>query len=208
MPVFFDNSIDSPLGFDGSNSFIGGQVSNTRANLLKTNQYAEGINVDLSPTGQISTRRGSIRLGPGTAGSGGGLFAHDYVQGLTHYETPTNNFPVAVTGGSFWKFDGTDWVATGITYTTADNRVHVFLVQGVRKIYIADGVTNLLSWDGTTTANLGGATNANPPNSPYVICWHASRLVAVGTADPDAIYFSQFLDGATWDRAKWSLESG
>ena len=208
MPVWFDNAIDAPLFFDGSGSFLGGQVSNTRANLLKQDQYAEGINVDLSPTGQVSTRRGSKRLGDGVAGGTGALYPTDYVQGLTHYETPTDNFPIAVTGGAVWKFDGTNWVASGAMYVGPDGHTHVYLVQGVRRIYFADGVTNLLSWDGTTTVNLGGATNAHPPPTPYIICWHASRLVAVGTTDPDAIYFSQFLDGATWDRAKWSLKVG
>jgi len=213
MPIFFDNEIDSTLHYDGSNSFVGGQVSNTRANLLKDDQSAQLTNCDISRTGEISTRRGSARLGPGVAagdppptpiGTG-----NVYVQGLTQFETPTFNFPIAVTGGLPYKFDGTNWVYAGLSYSAADEFIRVQMVQGVKKLFLSDGVANAITWwDGTTGGAYAGSTNSDPPPNPYIICWHASRLVAVGSGDPDAIYFSQFLDAAVWDRVKWSLKPG
>lgn len=200
MPVFFDSNLDSPLVFDGSNSFLGGQVSNTRANLLKDDQSSQLINCDISRTGEISTRRGSVQLGETGA---------SYIQGLTQYETPTANYPVAAYSGAVFKFDGETWISSGITFVPAATPFRTTMVQGGNKLYLIDGShVGIHWWDGTTNGVYSGSTNTDPPFGPYILCWHASRLVAVGSSDPDAIYFSQFLDGGVWNRTKWSLKAG
>lgn len=52
-------SLDDALAFDGTASFVGGQVSGTRADLIPANAYAEGKNVDFDYFGNITTRRGA-----------------------------------------------------------------------------------------------------------------------------------------------------
>ena len=202
-------SLDDPLIADGTTSFAGGQVSNVRANLLQKIEAAQLINCDITRTGELRTRRGTARLGTGTAGSGSILAPHDYVQGLVHYWTATNDYTVAVTGGVAYYWNGTAWAQLGASgYSTVDNRNPVRFAQGIDKLYEADGTMSLFAWDGTTHTNLGGATNAHPPATPYWIIWFTNRLIAVGPTISDALYFSQFLDGATWDRTKWTLRVG
>ena len=86
MPVFFDSSLDSPLFFDGSSSFLGVGLA-TRANLLKEDQTAELISCDVSPTGQFYSTRQSL-IGDGTAGESRRSFTNDYA-GIGALRTPT-----------------------------------------------------------------------------------------------------------------------
>ncbi len=196
--------LDDPLLFDTCSSFAGGQVSNVRANLLQPNQAALLVNCEISRTGEISTRRGSAKLGAGVAGGSG-----TYVQGLAYYETPSNNYLVSCNGTKLYSFDGTNWNAFAAGFTASSASVRVRFAQGINNLYLCDGTGDLYSWDGTTLTDLAGATNANPPASPTAIAWHTDRLaVAGGPSLPDSIYFSQFLDGATYDRSKWSLRVG
>ena len=39
MPVQSNNVLDDPILLDGNDSFVGGQVSSTRANLVPDNAY-------------------------------------------------------------------------------------------------------------------------------------------------------------------------
>ena len=52
MPVQSNNVLDDPILLDGNDSFVGGQVSSTRANLISDNAYAEGRNIDLDEFGK------------------------------------------------------------------------------------------------------------------------------------------------------------
>ena len=58
MPVVYNDSLDDQMAFDAVQSFVGGQVSNVRSNLIGPTQYSEGINVDIDRFGGIITRRG------------------------------------------------------------------------------------------------------------------------------------------------------
>src|SRR5882724_3024371 len=113
MPVLNLQTLDDPLLFDGSESFAGGQVSNVRANLLEKNQAVGLVNYDITTTGELRTRRGTSRLGTGTAGSGSGVGANDYVQGLVHFWTPSIDYTIAATGGKLYQWNGSAWIATG-----------------------------------------------------------------------------------------------
>jgi hypothetical protein len=64
MPVISNEVLDDPLILDGNNSFVGGQISASRANLIPGNAYVEGKNIDLDEFGNAVTRRGtSLSLG-------------------------------------------------------------------------------------------------------------------------------------------------
>ncbi len=55
----------------------------------------------------------------------------------------------------------------------------------------------------------GENENLAPPTGLQYLAWHTSRLVGAGNEDnPDTVYFSEFLDGSTWDRTLWSLRVG
>jgi hypothetical protein len=206
MAYLFNDAIDDQPTFDVCSSFEGGQVSNLRASLLQPNQAALMQNFDINVRGEAITRRGSLRLG-GTIDT-----TFNTVKGLTFYNTPANSYLVAGTRSGPRYYNGTTWPLlsvgnpigiSGLTYND------VSFAQGINILYMADGFNSLYSWNGTTSTSLGGSTNANPPNSPALLCWHTDRLCAAGmSAEQDAIYFSQFLDGATWDRAAWQIRVG
>ena len=63
MPVYHNNGLDDQLAYDLTGSFVGGQVSHVRANLLSATQFAEAKNMDIDKFGAIITRRGTVIVG-------------------------------------------------------------------------------------------------------------------------------------------------
>lgn len=198
MPVAEISALDEPIVWDASPSFSGGQASATRANLLRMDQYADSLNMDISNTGEIVTRRGTKHVGPQSGG---------YVQELIHFETPTISQLVGFNYGLHY-YDGSGWT-THTSFTGSDPYGRVSVVQGVDKLYFVTGELGLRSYDGTTITDLTGGTNTHPPVGARILAWHTDRLVAAGMpAEPDAIYFSQFLEPQTWNRTTWQIRVG
>ena len=204
MPAFNIEVLDDPIVYDGIGSFVGGQVSGTRANLLSETESAGLKNCDVTRTGECRTRRGSARLkGDPVLGPGAATF----INGLCFYESGANAYLIAAANdGVLYKFTGTAWVAlTGYTFNSAtQERVQMVMGSPSAKLFlIAPGSDNFVHyWNGTTWTALAAAVNTDPPSNPTFMAWHTRRLVLV---KGDEIYFSQFLDGTVFDRAKWSL---
>jgi hypothetical protein len=201
MPALLQE-LDIEPQFDGSPSFNDGVVSNERANLISPASVSIFQNVDLTRFGRATTRRGTSLLGSGVAGTG------TNVQGVINYKTHTNNYLVAVNNAKLYSWQDPNWVQLG-TYAGSDTGVMFSLAQGVDKLFWADGVANLQMWDGAAVTDLGGVTNTDPPNNPRYLLWFTNRLLAAGMPDqPDAVYFSEPLDGTVWNRTWWELEVG
>lgn len=204
MPVFFQEQLDDVLQFDGVGSFVGGQVSGTRANLLKEDESAQLVNCDVTRTGELRTRRGTVNLTTEPFS-----FA-TFIQGLGFYESSSTSYPVAASNvGAFYKYNGSTWdpMAIGVfTYTGSTDHIQFATTTGGKMYVLVPGIAALHYWNGTTWTALGTTTNSHPPANPSWMTWHTRRLVVVGgPTEPEALYFSQFLDGTTWDRTKWSL---
>lgn len=202
-------ALDDPLAFDASAAFDGGQVSNTRASLLLPNQVAELFNCDLTQTGQLVTRRGSRHFGQaiGVASVGGPVGP---VQGLAFYDTPSVQYLVAAAGASLWKFNGTEWerLVSPFTFAAADAVRQINFAQGINKLYLCDGNGHLYAWDGSALADISTSGTPPPVGAKY-LAWHSQRLCLAGmTSEPDAIYFSDFLDGTAWDSTLQQLRVG
>lgn len=202
------DQLDDPLIFDLCGSFAGGMVSNVRANLLQENQASMLVNCEISRAGELLTRRGSELLGDGIAGASG-----TFIQGLTHYETPDYNYPVAVNNKKLYSFDGANWNAFAASFSAGSATTKIGFAQGIDKLYFAElGVSHLYSWDGASLVDVGAAdTNTDPPRAPSFLAWHTNRLVAVGGPTlPDTLYFSNLLDASAgqWNRSTGSLRVG
>lgn len=204
MPVLFNENLDDPLAWDACTGFAGGQVSNTRANLLAANQLPYLFNCDITRTGEVVTRRGAQAVG---SQIGGGVGP---VQGLTFYDTPTDKYLVAAAGARLWKYDGATWSPLGDgVWRALDSLRPVTFAQGINTLYFCDGAGDVFSWDGAAVVDLGSGASDKPPLGPRFLAWHTGRLMAAGMAtEPDAVYFSDFLDGATWDAALQQLRVG
>lgn len=210
--MFFADNLDDDLIPDGSPSFEGGQVSNRRASLLNPNEAVLMVNMDISRTGEVITRRGSERLG-GTVDPTFGV-----VKGLTYFDRlGSTSYPVAATLSGPRYYNGSTWPQLsvgnpiGVSGLTAND---VIFAQGVNILYMVDGYNGIYSWDGTTMTDVSGASNDEGPVGPQWVVWHTNRLavaclgVGGSLTEPDAIYFSEFLDGSVWDKATWSIRVG
>lgn len=186
MPVHYNDGVDDPLAYDLTGSFIGGQVSNVRSNLLKQEQFAEAKNMDVDKFGAIITRRGTSRVGS--------AFSNP-VKGLFFYDKPSTEEILAVSGGVLNKSTGGAFSA--ISGYSPASTANVEFAQLVDKVYMTDGTGNVHSYDGSTVTDEGG-TSSDPPTCKHLIT-HTNRLFAANTENyDDEVAASDLLDGSAW----------
>lgn len=149
MPVQSNNVLDDPILLDGNDSFVGGQVSSTRANLVPDNAYADGKNIDLDEFGNAVTRRGAA-LTTGylvweTTSSNweaegqlwNGLTAP--VRGVAYFDTGAAERLVLSDGGTTLKTSTESGDFTVITGSSIAAGATVEFAQLVNRLYYADG---------------------------------------------------------------------
>ena len=193
--MFFNDSLDDELRFDTCNSFEGGMVSNQRASTLAENQAALIQNYDLNRFGEITTRRGTARVGSATVkgdaspvirmvrfSTAGGI--ERLVASVNHVLSSTRLYQY--TDGGSWTLASPIPVTLGYTP----------IVQGIDKLYMRGSDTHLYSWDGTTAVDLGGGGANQPPIGGNGMEWFTNRLIV--TDGRDAVAFSAILDTSTW----------
>jgi len=197
MPTIYNDNLDDPLVFDGSVNFSGGEDSQADPSQLKKEQCAKLINCALNRIGDITTRKGTEKLGAAAV-------AANRIQGLGELDTSSVELILAACNGAMFKNDAGTW-SSAAGYTPTSATVTVEIVQGVDKLYIADGTKNLFSWDGTTfTDLLTGGTN--PPILKF-IAWHTNRLFG-SPSNSDYLYISNVLDATTWDTTNQAIRIG
>lgn len=178
---------DEQLAFDGTTSFVGGQVSNTRANLLTENQSAQLTNFDLDQTGQLVTRRGTNEIGS-TISLG------NRIQGLGFYGTTATQQHVAVTNAGFYKSTGGAWSNVS-GYTAGSSTLFIEFAQLADNMYFVDGNSLMYKYNGTILSSSASFTGPNlPPSGFKYLVAHQNRLAAAGAPSaPDTVYFSDIL---------------
>lgn len=188
MPILFDESLDTPLVFDGQRQFNGGQDSDTQPRILAENQCTQLTNVELDVNGVAHTRLGLVRA-PSTTFTG-------YVRGIATYRSVTVAPQLVVFGDgnlrylSSWN---TGFVSGAASCFTAGNNVSTASVAD--KLYFVDGslAGQLKYWDGSavTTIPTSGATSA-PAGMTHLIS-SKGRLFAVRQSEPDTLIVGDFL---------------
>ena len=153
MPIIANEALDDPLILDGNNSFVGGQVSASRANLIPENAYVEGKNIDLDQFGNAVTRRG-------TSLSAGYLVWEDVnvnwededgiweglgapVLSIGYFDTGSNEYLMIADGSDYLKAvtkAGSFTLLTGATYSSG---AKVRFAQLNNRMYYTDGVADL-----------------------------------------------------------------
>ena len=116
MPILSNESLDDQILLDGNDSFVGGQISSTRANLIPPDAYVEGKNVDLDEFGNAVTRRGA-----------------DLTVGYLVWEEAT------VDPDNLWENEGQLW--NGLTAPIRG--VAYFDTGATENLVLADGSTTL-----------------------------------------------------------------
>ena len=218
MPVTYNDGLDDQLAVDACLSFVGGQVSNVRGNLLSQVQYSEGTNVDIDRFGGVVTRHGTKRELGGLldvlwedAATNWESFDDLWegnpttkIDGLAYFDTPSLEQLVAVNEQKIYKNPNGSW--SEVTGYTPASGANVEMTQLVDKLYLTDGTNNVRSFDGTSFTDEGTGTD-NPPICKYLTA-HTNRLFAAGTSTPDALFASDLLDGSTWDIVNFQIRIG
>jgi hypothetical protein len=116
------------------------------------------------------------------------------------------------TGGNTTSITFTTGLLAAYQTNTVNDRVT--FAQGVDKLFFSDGTGNIYGWNGSTTMKIASGNvvdfltgsayvdnNSKPPQNAKILIWFQNRLIASGiSAEPDAIYFSDFLDPTSWDK--------
>ena len=206
MPVLSNDVLDDPLILDGNNSFVGGQVSASRANLVPPDAYAEGKNIDLDEFGNAVTRRGaSLRAGyliwedtavdwESETSIWEGLV--EPITSLGYFDTGSEEYIVIADGSNYLKAvteAGGFTLLTGATYASG---AVVRFAQLNNRFYYTDEASALRYIEGSTdpvtaetitagkitsiTITAGGAGYTSPPT--VTIDAPSSGVTATGTS--------------------------
>jgi hypothetical protein len=149
MPVQSNNVLDDPILLDGNDSFVGGQVSSTRANLVPDNAYADGKNIDLDEFGNAVTRRGAaLTTGylvwettetnwEAQGQLWNGLTAP--IKGVAYFDTGAAERLVLSDGGTTLKTSTESGDFTVVSGSSIAAGATVEFAQLVNRLYYADG---------------------------------------------------------------------
>ena len=186
MPVYFNDSVDDILLYDRQASFIGGQVSNFRENLLNESQ-AELIK-DMSPeiSGVLKTRRGFHRF----ADLLGSTTNSTHVQAIHYFDSDSRERVIAAVDSSIYEIESNGTV-TAIPVAAGK------LNSATAPAYMCQ-VADKMYWSSDTVSSKifelkysGGAwvktdsTDAAPLNSKYLIANAGRVFVYVSTILPN-----------------------
>lgn len=211
MPFNIETLDDQPIP-DGMTSFVGGQVSDSRPTIIGQNAAELMQNMDLSPNGDLTTRRGVSRLGAGLVDDG--TVNGTYVQGMSGFYSAAVGPAslIAVNKRVAFQYIGSTWTKlTGYSAGSLPGHTGmlVCIVQGDDSLYFSDVFANIFAWDGTTFTDLGSGGVTEPPFGATSLIWHTNRLVAAGMSlQPDTVAFSDILDATTWDTATQQVNVG
>ena len=228
MPILSNNSLDDPLILDGNNSFVGGQVSASRANLVPQDAYAEGKNIDLDEFGNAVTRRGtSLEVGylvweevnvnwESENTPWEGLTAP--VTSLGYFDTGSKEYIAVADGANYLKCVTEDGSFTSLTGATFPAGASVRFAQLNDKLYYTDGSSDLRYLEGSTdpvtaesitagkitsiSISEGGTGYTSPPT--ITIDAPSSGVTATGTAvlgyDGSVVSVTMTNEGTGYDK--------
>ena len=196
MPVYFNDAVDDTLLYDRQASFIGGQVSNFRENLLNESQ-AELIK-DLAPeiNGVLKTRRGFHRF----ANLLGSTSNSTNVQTLHFFDSDSRERVIAAVNGSLYEIQSNGTVAaiSAVAGSMIPATTPAYMCQIADKMYWSCDSSSSkifeLKYSGGTWVKTVAADSA-PLNAKYLIA-NSGRVFAYDETNND-IYVSSILPNLT-----------
>ena len=178
MPVYFNDSIDDILLYDRQASFIGGQVSNFRENLLNDSQ-AELIK-DMSPeiSGVLKTRRGFHRFSNLL-----GDTSSTNVQAIHFFDSDSRERVIAAVNSSLYEIESDGTVtsipAAASKLSSASNPA--YMCQVADKMYWSSDTSTTkifeLKYSGGAWVKTDSTDTTYPANSKYLIA-NSGRVFA------------------------------
>lgn len=197
MPAHFIDSLDDGMTLDVQSSFVGGMVSNVRADLLSTSQAALLQDVTTEVNGVLRTRRGFRMLGNLSSASGG--ITGTGMQGLHYYDAPGQEHLVAAVNGKLYRMDSaSNW--TLVNNSSAASTGMVDMAQVGDRLFASGGTARLRHWTGSELASASAGTQITDGPSTFLRLLTAQkfRVFGVDVGNPDSLWSSIFLpSGAT-----------
>jgi hypothetical protein len=205
MPVYYNDGLDDPVQYDRQASFIGGQISNFRENLLNESQAELLKDLDAAKNGVLKSRRGFHRFAdlvgtvPGTDTD---------TQGLAYFDTDAKEQLVAFVDDGIYGID-----SSGTIVTIGSSKLTVGLTQAdscqvADKLFYASHSGNnrigQVAWSGSAwvvTEFYDG------PSSSKFLVNNGFRIFAVQPSD-NQVYVSDILPSVPTSIGSLVITSG
>ena len=194
MPVYYNDGLDDPVQYDRQASFVGGQISNFRENLLNESQAESLKDLDTEKNGILKSRRGFHRFADllGTATS-------TNTQGLAYFDTDAKEQLIAFVNSSVYGINSTGVVTVsglGTGYINSSTNLVDFCQVADRLYYASHSGNNRvgqIKWTGSTWEIV--AVPDGPTNSKFLVN-NSFRIFAVQPSD-NQVYVSDILPNVT-----------
>ena len=192
MPVYYNDGLDDPVQYDRQASFVGGQISNFRENLLNESQAESLKDLDTEKNGILKSRRGFHRFADLIATNTG---VDTNTQGLAYFDTDAKESLVAFVNGRIYVINSS---GTAATVDSENQRVNSTTVQAdncqvADKLFYASHVTNnrvgQVKWTGAAWEVI--EVHDGPTNSKFLVN-NGFRIFAVQPSD-NQVYVSDIL---------------
>jgi|TARA_R110001599_G_scaffold106020_4_gene267334 hypothetical protein len=194
MPVYYNDGLDDPVQYDRQASFVGGQISNFRENLLNESQAESLKDLDTEKNGILKSRRGFHRFADllGTATS-------TNTQGLAYFDTDTKEQLIAFVNSNVYGINSAGVVTVsglGTGYVNSSTNLVDFCQVADRLYYASHSGSNRvgqIKWTGSTWEIV--AVPDGPTNSKFLVN-NSFRIFAVQPSD-NQVYVSDILPNVT-----------
>lgn len=190
MPVLFNDLSDDPLAHDRQRSFIGGQASYIRVNLITEDQCSSLVDVDIDTDLALENRRGFHKWHDLESVLAAGAMP----QGIWFFDFAQTQFVLVAAGGRLFRSNlAGPWQlvsATALPSATAP----AWGVQIGKFFWLADGTGRARFWtDAQLAAGHAGTPTTDLPAVIGTLAAVRYRLFGVDPAVPDEVYCSKFL---------------
>lgn len=196
MPVYYNDGLDDAVVYDRQASFVGGQISNFRENLLNESQAELLKDLDAPKNGVLKSRRGFHRF----ADLLGSTSSSTNVQGIAYFDTDAKEALIVFVNGKIYSINSSGTVsniasaAVKVNSTTA----RVYTAQVADKLFYTSHNGNdrigEVKWDTSSSAFVVTEFPAAPTNSKFIVS-NNFRAFAYQPSD-DQIYVSDILANA------------
>ncbi len=195
MPVYYNDGLDDAVVYDRQASFVGGQISNFRENLLNESQAELLKDLDAPKNGVLKSRRGFHRFADLLGGTTPPNSTS--VQGIAYFDTDAKEALIVFVNGKIYSINSSGTVsdiasaAVKVNSTTA----RVYTAQSADKLFYTSHNGNnrigQIEWDTSSSAFVVTEFPAAPTNSKFIVS-NNFRAFAYQPSD-DQIYVSDIL---------------
>ena len=192
MPVYYNDGLDDAVQYDRQASFVGGQISNFRENLLNESQAEYLKDLDTEKNGILKSRRGFHRF----ADLLGSTSSSTNTQGLAYYDTDAKESLIAFVDRDILSINSSGTVAMIDPSMVNSATAQVDFCQVADKLFYASHATNnrigQVKWSGAAFVVTEVADG--PTNTKFLVN-NGFRIFAVQPSD-NQVYVSDILPNA------------